>query len=65
MDGQNKTPLVLFVKMFDIIVEIKKEKENPINLLTGAFPKTSVKVLNQSLKFFWSWEKERERAKES
>jgi hypothetical protein len=40
--------------MFDIIGEIKRKKENPINLLTGAFPKTSVKVLNQSPKFFWS-----------
>jgi hypothetical protein len=54
MDAQNKTLLVLFAKMFDIIGEIKRKKKKPINLLTGAFPKTSVKVLNQSLKFFWS-----------
>ncbi len=61
MDAQNKTLLVLFAKMFDIIGEIKRKKKKPINLLTGAFPKTSVKVLNQSLKFFWSWKKEKAR----
>ncbi len=43
LDGQNKPPLELFAKMFDIIGEIKRQKENPINLLSGAFPKTSVK----------------------
>jgi hypothetical protein len=45
MDGQNKPPLVLFAKMFDIIGKIKRKKKNPMNLLTWAFLKTSVKSI--------------------